>query len=113
VRAWLKPVQSLSQIYGSEVIYSPRASPNACTLLPHDEFILDSMTGGQIPVAGDMPIFCASGASTPEGLQLLRDAGFDIPRVVFRYSAAVDYLHKLKSLYNERENTPPLCTSSF
>lgn len=100
--AWLKPIQSLSQIYGSDVIYSPRASPNACTWLPHDEFILDSMTGGQIPVAGDMSIFCAAGASTPEGLQLLRDAGFDIPRVVFRYSAVTDYLHKLKNLYNER-----------
>jgi len=102
VRAWLKPIQSLSQIYGSDVIYSPRASPNACTWLPHDEFILDGMTGGQISVAGDMPIFCAAGASTPEGLRLLRDAGFDFPRKVFRYSAAVDYLHKLKSLYNGR-----------
>jgi len=102
VGAWLKPTQSLSQIYGSDVIYSPRASPNACIWLPHDEFILDSMTGGQIPVAGDISIFCAASVSTPEGLQLLRDAGFDIPRVVFRYYAVTDYLHKLKSLYNER-----------
>jgi hypothetical protein len=103
VRTWLKPIQSLSQIYGSDVIYSPRASPNACTWLPHDEFILDSMTGGQISVAGDMPTLCAAGASTSKGLQLLRDAGFDIPRVVFRYSAVTDYLHKLKSLCNERK----------
>jgi hypothetical protein len=103
VSAWLKPIQSLSQIYGSDVIYSPRASPNACTWLPHDEFILDSMTGGQIPVAGDMSILCAAGASTPEGLQLLRDAGFDIPQAVFRYSTAVDYLRKLKNLCSERK----------
>lgn len=98
----LKPIQSLSQIYGSDVIYSPRASPNACTWLPHDEFILDGMTGGQVPVAGDMPVLCAAGASTPEGLQLLRDAGFDIPRVVFRYSTATDYLRKLKNLYKNK-----------
>ncbi|HPD60483.1 MAG TPA: ATP-grasp domain-containing protein [Thermodesulfobacteriota bacterium] len=102
--AWLKPIQSLSQIYGSDVIYSPRASPNACTWLPHDEFILDSMSGGQIPVAGDMPILCAAGASTPDGLQLLRDVGFDIPQVLFRYSAATDYLRKLKSLYQEKKS---------
>jgi len=104
VSAWLKPIQSLSQIYGSDVIYSPRASPNACTWLPHDEFILDSMSGGQIPVAGDMPILCAAGASTPDGLQLLRDVGFDIPQVLFRYSAATDYLRKLKSLYQEKKS---------
>ena len=99
--AWLKPIQSLSQIYGSDVIYSPRASSNACTWLPHDEFILDSMTGGQIPVAGDMPILCAAGVSTPAGLQLLRDAGFDIPQAVFRYFTATDYLRKLKNLYKK------------
>ena len=100
--AWLKPIQSLSQIYGSDVIYSPRASSNACTWLSQDDFILDSMTGGQIPVAGDMPTLCAAGASTPEGLQLLRDAGFDLPRKVFRYSTVTDYVHKLKNLHNER-----------
>lgn len=101
--AWLKPIQSLSQIYGSDVIYSPRPSSNACTWLPHDEFILDSMTGGQIPIAGEMSILCAAGASTPEGLQLLHDAGFDIPGLVLRYFGATDYLYKLKSLYKERK----------
>ena len=79
--AWLKPIQSLSQIYGSDVIYSPRASPSACAWLPHDEFILDSMTGVQIPVAGDMSILCAASVSTPEGLQLLRDAGRGFPLI--------------------------------
>lgn len=95
----LRPRLNLSQIYGPGLIFSPRASPNACTWLPSaSQVVSDNMTGGQFSVAGTMPVVCSAGVSTPEGLQLLRDAGFEAPPVLLRYFDASDYLRLLKKL---------------
>jgi len=94
----LQPALTLGEIYGTELLYSPRASPNACAWLPRDEAILDMLTGGQLTILGSMPILCAAGVSSPEALQLLRDAGFQAPTAPCRYRDAADYLRLLSDL---------------
>lgn len=94
----IEPLLTLGDIYGKELLYSPRASPNAATWLPRDEALLDFLTAGQLTVTGEMPILCAEGVSTPEGLQVLRDAGLSSPSIYYRYRNADDYLHKLSEL---------------
>ena len=100
----LRPTLNLTQIYGPDLIFSPRASPNACTWLPAaSQVVADNMTGGSLSVAGTMPFVCAAGVSTPKGLQLLRDGGLNTPPVLFRYFDAADYLCLLKKLGQEEK----------
>jgi hypothetical protein len=116
----IEPLLTLGDIYGKELLYSPRASPNAATWLPHDDVLLDFLTAGQLTVTGEMPILCAEGASTQEGMQMLRDVGFSTPLICYRYKNADDYLHKLSELscdgikvavqhVHPHEDLPPDC----
>ena len=110
-----------SSIYGREFIFTVRASPNACRWLPQSEIVLDMLTAGMLTITGDMPYVCAASVSTPEGLGLLRDAGFRIPSVIYRYVDATDYLALISNLCREgREivtqhvhpvnEIPPVCS---
>jgi hypothetical protein len=91
----LTPTITLGEIYGPELLFSPRASPNARSWLPRDEAVLDMLTGGQLTILGEMPLLCAAGVSSPEALGILRDAGFAVPVGLRSYSDAVDYLRRV------------------
>ncbi|MBN1547855.1 MAG: hypothetical protein JW902_14485 [Syntrophaceae bacterium] len=62
---------------------------------------MDVMTGGMVTAIGEMPILCSTGVATPEGLQLLLDAGYQIPPHLFTYRSVEDYLIKLKKFYSQ------------
>lgn len=94
----LRPAHTLDEIYGPGLLYSPRGAPGARTWLPRDDTVLDLLTGGQMTVLGGMPLLCASAVSTPEALQLLRDAGFDAPADPFRYRDEDEYPRILSGL---------------
>ena len=94
----LEPTLTLGDIFGTELLYSPRASPNACAWLPCDEAVLDMLTGNQLTILGSMPILCAAGVSSPEALGLLHDAGFQVPAAPCRYRDGADYLRLLSDL---------------
>ena len=97
---YLLPSLNMVQIFGRELLYTPRPSSKACKWLPSGgNEVLDGMTAGLIPVLGGMPILCSAGVSTPEGLQLLRDTGYQLPELIIRYHNLEDYLTNLKKLY--------------
>jgi hypothetical protein len=94
----LLPKCTLAAIHGPGHVYISRASPTASTWLTRDPATLDAMTGGAIPVAGDMPILCARGAATEQGLSLLRDAGVPVATHLWRFAGVEDYLMQLQRL---------------
>lgn len=97
----LKPAATLSEIFGNAAVFTGRSSPNASRWLPRDEMALDFLSGSLLSMVGDMPAVCAASASTPEGLGLLRDAGFLIPVHLYRFRNAADYLELMKRLCAE------------
>jgi hypothetical protein len=98
MHARLQPALTFGHVFGTELLYSPRASPNACAWLPRDEAVLDMLTGNQLTILGGMPILCAAGVSSPEALGLLHDAGFQVPAAPRRYRNGADYLRLLSDV---------------
>jgi hypothetical protein len=82
----LRPALTMSDIYGPAQVYVARAHPQFCDWLPNEPHVLDSLTGGQLTIAGDMPLLCSEGFNSKSGLELLALAGLKIApnRVHFR-----------------------------
>lgn len=82
----LRPAATLGALYGDLKVFVPRASFTPYGWLPTDASTLDFLTGGQLTVAGDMPVVCHASVATDWIVDLLRDAGFDVApnRLVFR-----------------------------
>jgi hypothetical protein len=71
----LRPAMTMSDIYAPGCFYFPRAIRGYNAWLPREPDVLDSLTGGQLVVAGDMPVICSEGFETEAGLELLACAG--------------------------------------
>lgn len=65
----------MDQAYAPNHVYAPRAHPQSCHWVTRDQVVLDAITCNQFPIAGDMPIICSAGGTTPLGLELLAEAG--------------------------------------
>ena len=94
----IKPSMKLSSIYGTDLIFLGRPSPNARRWLPRNEISLDMLTSSMLTVVGDMPIVCAASVSSHDALCLLRDAGFQISCEIYRYFDVADYMSMLKKI---------------
>ena len=95
----LRPTFTLDEFFGSEIVYSQRISPTACTWLPFDEMSRDTMTGGALSVTGGLSHICSAAVSTPKALQLIKDAGLPVPgKELLRYTGTEDYLRLLLEL---------------
>lgn len=73
----LRPALTMSDIYGPGLILFPRAHDAACDWLPNGPHMLDSLTGGQLAIAGDMPVVCSAGFKSRAGLELMALAGLE------------------------------------
>ena len=82
----LRPALTMSDIYGPARIYVARAHAEFCDWLPNEPSVLDSLTGGQLTIAGDMPLLCSDGFNSTSGFELLALAGLEIApnRIHFR-----------------------------
>lgn len=67
----------MSEVYGPGHIFVPRAHDAACEWLPRGACVLDSLTGNQLTIAGDMQVVCSAGFNTAAGLDLLALAGLE------------------------------------
>lgn len=85
-------------IYGPGLAYSGFAPPGASRWLPNDKLMMLGISGNQIAVAGDMPMLCAAGTASESGLDLLREAGFDLPVHLLTFRHAEDYQAQLDVL---------------
>lgn len=73
----LRPSLNLFDIFGPGHAYVPRADDCAADWLPPAD-ILDLATGGQLAVAGDMPVVCSAGLTTQAAADLLGLAGLEL-----------------------------------
>lgn len=73
----------MSDIYGPAHIYVARAHPEFCDWLPSEPHVLDSLTGGQLAIAGEMPLLCSEGFNSASGLELLALAGLKVAPIGF------------------------------
>ena len=60
----LRPVLTMSDVYGPGHTFVPRAHDAASDWLPGGACFLDSLTGNQLAIAGDMPVVCSEGFNT-------------------------------------------------
>ena len=80
----LRPSLTLFDIFGPGLAYAPRADDRAADWLPPAD-ILDLSTGGQLAVAGDMPVVCSAGFTTQAAADLLGHAGLEMARRTFPF----------------------------
>lgn len=82
----LRPATTLAALYGDAMVFVPRASFTPYGWLPTDPSVLDFLTGGQLTVAGDMPVVCHEAVATEWIVDVLEDAGLDVApnRLVYR-----------------------------
>ncbi|HEX2051186.1 MAG TPA: ATP-grasp domain-containing protein [Actinomycetota bacterium] len=82
----LRPAATLADVYGDAKVFVPRASFTDYGWLPSDPAVLDFLTGGQLTVAGDMPVVCHASVATDWIVDVLLGAGFDVApnRLVYR-----------------------------
>ncbi len=75
----------MAEVYGPGRVYAPRAHSKTCDWIMRDPAVLDWITGNQLPIAGDMPVVCSAGVTTPLGLELLSEAGLLPATSIHRY----------------------------
>lgn len=85
--AQLRPALTLSDIYGPGHVFFPRAIGGYCDWLPSGPDVLDSLTGGQITIAGGLPIVCSAGFDTPAARELIALAGLPFAPAQIHYRA--------------------------
>jgi L-aspartate-L-methionine ligase len=82
----LQPILSMSEVYGPDRAYIPRAHEQGCQWVYPDPAMLDARTGGSLCIAGQMPTVCSAAALRPAGLELLAEAGIIISNSVRGYA---------------------------
>jgi len=94
MRPPLRPVLTMSDIYGRGHFFFPRALNGFSDWLPNDPHQLDSFTGGQLAVAGDMPVVCSAGFDSAAGTELLALSGIETApnRIEYRAGEELDAL---------------------
>ena len=66
--------------------------------LPPGRDVLDSLSAGQIALAGDVPLICHRAAARPAALKLLRDVGYRAPTRLLLYGTESEYVDILRAL---------------
>jgi len=91
-------IRTLADVYGPGHVYCPRASFTVPGWLPRNASTLDLVTGGQLTIAGAMPVLCSAGVATDEAQRLLADAGLAVTAPLLRYAGADEYAAVLEAL---------------
>jgi len=94
----ISPSITLEDIYGPNTIYNSRASVSTSEWVFQDLPMLEAFTGNQQTVVGKMPMICISSVSTPEGLDLLKQAGLQGALHRYSYFSEEDFQKLLAQL---------------
>ncbi|MBV9689999.1 MAG: ATP-grasp domain-containing protein [Ktedonobacteraceae bacterium] len=94
----ISPSITLEDIYGPNSIYNSRASVSAFEWVFPDLPMLEAFTGNQQTIMGRMPMICNSSVSTPEGLDLLQQAGLQAALRRYTYFSQEDFQKLLAQL---------------
>ena len=91
----VRPTFTLSDVFGPEPVFNPRASFRRYGWLPPEASVLDSFTGGFLPAAGATPTICFAGVATGAGLDLLAEAGLPQADTLLTYTSQAEYYQRL------------------
>ncbi|WP_134684312.1 ATP-grasp domain-containing protein [Brevibacillus migulae] len=91
----IKPVLSLTDIFGPHYIFNGRGSYQNSQWLP-TPLAQDSSSGSMIAVAGDTPLMCHRDVADPACLSLLREAGLQVGQSLHVYGDERGYYERLK-----------------
>ncbi|MEV2237328.1 hypothetical protein [Micromonospora sp. NPDC049891] len=94
----IRAALTLADIYGPGRVFLPRPSFTPYHFLPPDNALLDSISGGQLTVAGDLAVVCAGATATDWILDLLRTVGLDVAKQLIRYQGPEDLAAILRDL---------------
>jgi len=95
------PAWDLSDIYRAGVVHNPVPCFHTPGWLPPGRDVLDSLSAGQIALAGDVPLICHRAAARPATLQLFRDVGYRTPTRLLLYETASEYAAILRKLESD------------
>jgi len=85
------PDWMLRDAYGPDVAFNPSPCFRETGWIPQGQHLLHWMSGGQIAVAGDVPILCHRSTCSPTTLLLLRDVGFPEPSALLPFDTEAEY----------------------
>lgn len=77
----------MAEVFGPGHVYAPRVHDQAADWLPDNPCYLDGITGGQLAIAGEIPVVCSIGSVTSAAADLLECAGLRLPPKLFTFQA--------------------------
>lgn len=99
----IRPSQSIQEIYGENFIYNPKLYSREYSHFSNDMLSLEALTGRELCIAGEAPVICHAGAATEPALRLLREAGLNLPEVLYTYRTEAEYLQLLETLHQRNK----------
>jgi hypothetical protein len=94
----LRPHLTLADLYPEGCTLSGRPSPGSARWLRGTPALRDFLAAEPLTVAGDMPLVVSRGSTTPEGLELLAEAGLHPSPRLFPFADSGAYLAQLARL---------------
>lgn len=94
----IRAALTLADVFGPGRVFVPRPSFTPYHFLPPDNALLDSISGGQLTVAGNLPVVCAGAVATPWILDLLQTAGLDVSKRLILYQGPQDLAAIMREL---------------
>lgn len=98
----IKPVFTLDQIYGTDLIYNPRPSIEDHGHFADDPVVNETLTGRELSILGEMPVVCRDAVCTTPALNILEKTGLKIPPIRYTYRNTEEYLQLLQ-LFREKD----------
>ncbi|WP_409304031.1 ATP-grasp domain-containing protein [Peribacillus sp. SCS-155] len=99
----IRPSYSLRDVYGKELIYAPKLYARDYKHFSSDVLSLEALTGRELSVLGDLPAVCHAGTVTEPALALLREAGLEVPPVIYTYRNDKEYVEILNMLNQQNK----------
>lgn len=88
----LTPATTLAEVFGPDVVYLPRRSPNLPGWSPPATGRIDFLTGLHLGIAGGLPYVACAATLCPAALDLYAEAGLPANAEVHRYREVGEYL---------------------
>ncbi|WP_409300881.1 ATP-grasp domain-containing protein [Peribacillus sp. SCS-155] len=96
----LRPSKSIKEIYGDNIVYNPKLYATDYGHFSGDLLTLESLTGRELTVVGDVPVVCHASTTTDPAIALLQKAGLHIPQY-YTYENDKEYVEVLNKVHKQ------------
>lgn len=98
-----RPVYSIQNIYGEDIIYNPKLYAENYQHFSEDLVSLTALTGRELSVVGNTPVVCHAACATKPALNLLQKAGLQLPSKIYTYRNEEEYINTLQLLAKQQK----------